>query len=62
MRYRLSTLMLVMTIVPPMVGLVWFEWRTLLVVGACLAAVTMWFWVSYSIARFFGNLVASLMG
>jgi hypothetical protein len=54
--------MLMTAVVPPMAGLVWFEWRTLLVVGMCLAAVTVWFWVSYSIARFFGNLVASLMG
>jgi hypothetical protein len=62
MQYGLGSLMLVTGAVPPLVALVWFQWRMLLVACVCLTAVALWVWVSYSIARFFGNLVASLMG
>ena len=62
MRYRLRTLMLVTAVVPPTTAFIWFNWRLLLITVVCLAVVGVWFWVSYSIARFFGNLVASLMG
>lgn len=62
MRYSLQTLMLLTAVVPPTVAFVWFHWRLLLVALICSVLLAAWFWVSYSIARFFGNLVASLMG
>ena len=54
--------MLVAGVVPPVTGFVWFHWRGLVIGGVCVLVVAVWFWVSYSIAKFFGNLVASLMG
>jgi len=62
MRFRLRTLMFVTAIVPPATAFIWFNWRLLLIAVICGGALAVWFWVSYSIARFFGNLVASLMG
>jgi hypothetical protein len=54
--------MLMTGVVPPLVGLFWFQWPTLLVAFVCIAAMALWFWVSYSIARVCGEFVASLMG
>jgi hypothetical protein len=62
MRYRLRTLMLVTAVVPPATAFVWFHWRLLLIALVCGALLSIWLWVSYAIARFFGNLVASMMG
>jgi len=62
LRYKLSTLMLVTAVVPPTTAFIWFNWQLLLITGGCLALFCAWFWISLSIARFFGNLVASLMG
>ncbi|HEY2415149.1 MAG TPA: hypothetical protein VGI40_23090 [Pirellulaceae bacterium] len=62
MRYHLRTLMLVTAVVPPATAFVWFNWRLLLIALVCSGLILAWFWLSYAIARFFGNLVASLMG
>jgi hypothetical protein len=62
MRYRLRTLLLLTAVVPPMTAFVWFNWRLLLITLVCGALLAAWFWISYAIARFFGNLVASMMG
>jgi len=62
MRYRLRTLMIVASVVPPASAVVWFHWRDLLIIGVCIALISLWFWVSLSIARFCGWLVASTMG
>ena len=62
MRFRLRTLMLVTAIVPPATAFVVLHWDFLLLVAVVLAALSLWFWVSYSLARCFGNIVASLMG
>jgi len=62
MQYRLWTLMVGAGVVPPVCGVIWFHWRDLVVIGLCVALIALWFWVSLSIARFCGWLVASMMG
>jgi hypothetical protein len=62
MRYRLRTLMVAAGIIPPACAFVWFHWRDLMILGVCLTLIALWFWVSLSIARFCGWLVASMMG
>jgi hypothetical protein len=62
MRYRLRTLMIAAGVVPPAGALVWFHGRDLALMTVCLATVLLWFWISLSLARFCGWLVASLMG
>jgi hypothetical protein len=54
--------MLLTAVVPPMTAFVWFNWRLLLIALVCGGLLSIWLWVSYAIARFFGNLVASMMG
>jgi hypothetical protein len=54
--------MIVASVVPPASAVVWFHWRDLLIIGVCIALISLWFWVSLSIARFCGWLVASTMG
>lgn len=62
MQYRLHTLMLLAGIAPPITAFLWFHWRFVLFATICLLAVCLWLWFSLAIARFFGNLVASMMG
>jgi len=62
MQYRLHTLMLLAGIAPPITAFLWFHWRLALFAAIGLLVIYLWLWVSLSIARFFGNLVASMMG
>jgi hypothetical protein len=62
MQYRLRTLMLLAGVAPPVTAFLWFHWRLVLFAIISLLAVCLWLWLSLSIARFFGNLVASMMG
>jgi hypothetical protein len=61
MRYRLRTLMIVSGVAPPAIAFLWFNWRSLLVCALIVALFALWFWVSLSLARFCGWLVASTM-
>jgi hypothetical protein len=61
MRYDLRTLVLLTGIVPPVTAILWFHWRLVLISGICLLAIYLWVWLSLAVARFFGNLVASMM-
>lgn len=62
MQYRLHTLMLLAGVVPPLTAFLWFHWKSLLLAGTGLLVVYVWVWLSLTIARSFGTLVASLMG
>ena len=61
MQYRLRTLMIVSGVAPPAFAFLWFNWRSLLLVAVIVTLFGLWFWISLSIARFFGWLVASVM-
>ena len=61
MRYRLRTLMIVSGIAPPTIAFLWFNWQPLLIFAVVVGLLSLWFWISLSIARFFGWLVASVM-
>ena len=62
MRFTLRTLMLVTAVVPPTTAFIVLNWHLLLITCMVLAILAVWLLVSYSIASFFGNLVASMMG
>jgi hypothetical protein len=62
MQYRLRTLMIVLALGPPSIGFLWFHWRFVLVTAVCLTLFYLWVWANLRIARFFGWLVASMMG
>jgi hypothetical protein len=61
MRYRLSTLLILMTIGPPLIAVIWYAWWVLLSFVLVVAVGTAYVVVSYLLARLVAGLIASVM-
>jgi hypothetical protein len=61
MQCSLRTLLILAGVGPPAIAFLWFHWWLVLMVAACIVSLCLWVLVSYSLARFFAHLVASVM-
>jgi len=61
----LGTLLILLSIGPPIIAFVWLAWRLILFLGLLLslfiAVVALWVTVSLALARFFAGVICSVM-
>lgn len=62
MRYHLSTLLMLLTIGPPLIGLLWHAWWVVLSFVLVIVVGTAYVGISFWLARLFARFVASMMG
>ncbi len=61
MRYRLSTLLILLTIGPPLIAFVWYAWWVMVLFASVIAVGAVYVVVSYLLARLVAGLIASVM-